>query len=346
MGSDGSKISKANNAKGDFNAIRFSFNKLESLEENAFKYADEIKKLFESLGIQISNISKKQGNIRKDGSKTIRIVITIKKDTENTIRFLEKVGYRYCKYKETGAKEWISYLKARLFLKKEREKVYEKAIALHSRGLGKTSISKELNFSKDQIRDWIYMGMKPGLPKEFPDIEEWVNKRIVGNLLFERVFSIKDAGEEEVYDISVDQVHNFVSNGFITHNCHEFLPLEGKTPATDALIQLLREGRQPGISLVMATQQPGALARDAITQADIILSHRVTAKPDVDALNYIMQSYLLESIKRYMDELPALKGSAIILDDNSERIYPMRVRPKYTWHGGEAPTAIKIEKRI
>lgn len=127
---------------------------------------------------------------------------------------------------------------------------------------------------------------------------------------------------------------------------HEFLPYEGKTPASDALIQLLREGRQPGISLVMATQQPGFLARDAITQADIIISHRVTALPDIRALNEIMQSYLLESINRYMDDLPSLKGSAIILDDNSERIYPCRIRPKFTWHGGEAPTSIKIEKRI
>ena len=38
---------------------------------------------------------------------------------------------------------------------------------------------------------------------------------------------------------------------------HEFLVKEGKTAASDALIQILREGRQPGISLVMATQQPG-----------------------------------------------------------------------------------------
>jgi len=127
---------------------------------------------------------------------------------------------------------------------------------------------------------------------------------------------------------------------------HEFLPDKGKTPASDSLIQLLREGRQPGISLVMATQQPGALSRDAVTQSDIILSHRVTAMPDIKALNEIMQSYLLANIKKYMDELPALKGSGIILDDNSERIYPMRVRPKFTWHGGEAPTAIKVESRI
>ncbi len=127
---------------------------------------------------------------------------------------------------------------------------------------------------------------------------------------------------------------------------HEFLPKSGKTPATDALIQLLREGRQPGISVVMATQQPGQIHHDVMTQSDIVISHRVTAKPDIDALNEIMQTYLLESIRQHMDNLPALKGSAILLDDNSERIYSIRVRPRFTWHGGEAPTAVKAELQI
>ena len=127
---------------------------------------------------------------------------------------------------------------------------------------------------------------------------------------------------------------------------HEFLPLQGKTAATDALIQILREGRQPGISLAIATQQPGQIHHDVMTQSDIVISHRVTAKPDIDSLNYIMQTYLLADIKTYLDNLPRLKGSAIILDDNSERIYPMRVRPRATWHGGESPTAVKIKKRI
>jgi len=124
---------------------------------------------------------------------------------------------------------------------------------------------------------------------------------------------------------------------------HEFLPKTGKTPATDALIQLLREGRQPGISLVMATQQPGQIHLDAMTQSDIVIAHRVTARPDIEALNEIMQTYLLENIKQAIDDLPPLKGSAIVLDDNSERIYPIRVRPRYTWHGGEAPSAVKTE---
>jgi len=127
---------------------------------------------------------------------------------------------------------------------------------------------------------------------------------------------------------------------------HEFLPLKGKTPATDALIQILREGRQPGISLVLATQQPGQIHRDVMTQSDIVISHRVTSKPDLEALGYIMQSYLLKGINEYMNDLPGLKGSAIILDDNSERIYPIRVRPRFTWHGGDSPTAFISEKEI
>lgn len=127
---------------------------------------------------------------------------------------------------------------------------------------------------------------------------------------------------------------------------HEFLPLNDKTVATDALIQLIREGRQPGISLVLATQQPGQIHRDVMTQSDIVISHRVTSQPDLESLNHIMQSYLYESVKSYMDNLPDLKGSAIILDDNSERIYPMRMRPRFTWHGGEAPRAMGSDEKL
>jgi uncharacterized protein len=127
---------------------------------------------------------------------------------------------------------------------------------------------------------------------------------------------------------------------------HEFLPNDNTTPATNSLIQILREGRQPGISIVLATQQPGQIHRDVMTQSDIVISHRVTAQPDVKALNMIMQTYLLSDIQKQLDDLPSLKGSAIILDDNSERIYPIKIKPKLTWHGGEAPTAVKAEVKL
>jgi len=102
-----------------------------------------------------------------------------------------------------------------------------------------------------------------------------------------------------------------------------------------------------GISMVLATQQPGVINRDVMTQSDIVLAHRLTNKNDVDALNEIMQTYLLENIQKSMRELPSLKGSGIILDDNSERLYPIRIRPRLTWHGGEAPKTIsEVEEDV
>jgi len=126
---------------------------------------------------------------------------------------------------------------------------------------------------------------------------------------------------------------------------HEFLPKEGKTAASDALITILREGRQPGISLVLASQQPGKIHTDVMTQADTVISHRLTAKLDVEALGTLMQSYMRKGLTAELDVLPRVKGAGIVFDDQNEKMYPMRVRPRFTWHGGEAPTAIREIKR-
>jgi hypothetical protein len=133
---------------------------------------------------------------------------------------------------------------------------------------------------------------------------------------------------------------------FIIDEAHNFLPATGKTAATDSLVTLLREGRQPGISLILITQQPGKIHTDVMTQSDIVLAHRLTAQRDVKALNSMMQSYLGETLTGYLNMLPSEPGAAIILDDNSERLYPIRVRPKFSWHGGEAPSAIKKKREL
>lgn len=132
----------------------------------------------------------------------------------------------------------------------------------------------------------------------------------------------------------------------IIDEAHEFLPNEGETVATHPLTILLREGRQPGISLVLASQQPGRIHTDVMTQADIVIAHRITAKVDTDALGMLMQSYMREGLDKQLNILPRLMGSAIIFDDTNERMYSMRVKPRFTWHGGEAPTAIHKVKKV
>ena len=82
-----------------------------------------------------------------------------------------------------------------------------------------------------------------------------------------------------------------------------------------------------------------------MTQADTVIAHRLTAKIDVEALGTLMQSYMRKGLDQELNVLPGVKGAAVIFDDQNEKIYPMQVRPRFTWHGGEAPVALEQAKK-
>lgn len=146
--------------------------------------------------------------------------------------------------------------------------------------------------------------------------------------------------KEELAETALEKIERTPMPWLFIDEAHNFLPAVGKTPATDVLSKIVKEGRQPGITLVLATQQPERLSSDALSQADMVISFRLTSKGDVDALKSIMQTYLLFDIGKYINELPRVKGAGIILDDNSERIYKVRIRPRQSWHAGSSPVAI------
>ncbi len=142
----------------------------------------------------------------------------------------------------------------------------------------------------------------------------------------------------------IDEMQNIAENEMpitwmLIDEAHEFLPAEGKTPASDPLLRWVKIGREPGVSLVLATQQPAKLHPNALSQCDIVLSHRLTAKQDIDALGEIMQTYMRHDLRHYIDALPDKPGTGLILDDNSERIYPIQMRPRKSWHAGGTPDA-------
>lgn len=186
----------------------------------------------------------------------------------------------------------------------------------------------------------------------------WKVKALVVSLVAQKLFLERMVARrnEEFQDIK-SSIHYFSEGDapikkeeplvwLVIDEAHEFLPVDGETVASKPLITILREGRQPGISLVLATQQPGRIHTDVMTQSDTIISHRITAKLDTDALGTLMQSYMREGLDVQLNQLPRVKGSAIIFDDTNEKMYPIRVRPRFTWHGGEAPSAVHQSKKV
>jgi hypothetical protein len=99
----------------------------------------------------------------------------------------------------------------------------------------------------------------------------------------------------------------------------------------------LRQGRQPGLSLVLATQRPSALGYDVLSQADVLIAHRLTLRDDVEALEKARPIYVKEPVRDAMARLGTAKGAAIVLDDATESYHVIRVRPRVSAHGGGEP---------
>ena len=116
---------------------------------------------------------------------------------------------------------------------------------------------------------------------------------------------------------------------------HLFAPAERSTPATEPLLEWVRQGRRPGLSLVAATQQPGALDRRILSQCDTLIIQRLTAGQDSAAIgSKISEIYGARSIGEYMKLLPREPGYAIVLNDLTEEVVPVRIRPWQSWDGG------------
>jgi len=116
---------------------------------------------------------------------------------------------------------------------------------------------------------------------------------------------------------------------------HMFMPRDRQSIAQDVLLNWIRVGRQPGLSLLLATQRPNKLHSEAISQCDFFLSMRMTAQDDIAAVSSIRPSYLNVPMDKFYAQMPKTKGFAILIDDNSEKVMLLKIRPRLTWDGGK-----------
>jgi len=122
----------------------------------------------------------------------------------------------------------------------------------------------------------------------------------------------------------------------IIDEAHTLVPRAGPTPAKDAIIGYAKLGRRFGCSLVLCTQQPSAVSDEAISQADLIISHSLSHDNDIRALQQRSPAVMPDQFKDkvFISSLP--RGAAIVFDQTTEnkRGFIMQVRPRLSQHGG------------
>lgn len=131
----------------------------------------------------------------------------------------------------------------------------------------------------------------------------------------------------------------------VIDEAHVLVPSDGVTPATGPLIDYVKRGRDAGLSLLFATQQPSAVNSKLMSQVDMTLTHMLGFERDVsaavsrmptrNAVDYEIDNERAGSIGDVIRSLAP--GEAVLADGASGRIVLIKVRPRRTAHGGDEP---------
>jgi DNA helicase HerA-like ATPase len=162
---------------------------------------------------------------------------------------------------------------------------------------------------------------------------------ILGKKLFEyRMFYRKIEEQKRIKGEKVESDMPLI--WMIIDEAHLFVPNDRKSISRDVIIDWIRVGRQPGLSLILATQRLDKIDENVISQCDIFIAHRLTSLLDLEALENLKPSYVQYNLKDYISKLPTTKGLAVVLDDVTEKLWLIQVRPRESWHGGGSPRVI------
>lgn len=176
-----------------------------------------------------------------------------------------------------------------------------------------------------------------------------IRSLIVG--VFSRLISEKMTYFQQSKRVAIRKFESPIQTKFankvwmLLDEAHVLVPSDKTTAATWPLIDYVKRGRDAGLSLVFATQQPSAVDSKLMSQVDLTITHTLGFESDINAavarmptrssVNYSSQAINLYGANDVLRILQS--GECIIADTGSERIIACCMRPRLTAHGGSTP---------
>ncbi|HPV65953.1 MAG TPA: DUF87 domain-containing protein [archaeon] len=135
--------------------------------------------------------------------------------------------------------------------------------------------------------------------------------------------------------VYIDEAHTLIPSGNTI------------TPATNAIVEYVKQGRRPGCSMVLATQQPSAINSKVLSQVDIFISHKLVFNDDIHAVQKRMPAIIPDAYKdpNFIKTLPV--GVALTGDrgEETKRAFILKIKPRLSQHEGrDAETIREVPK--
>ena len=131
----------------------------------------------------------------------------------------------------------------------------------------------------------------------------------------------------------------------VIDEAHVLVPSDGTTAATGPLIDYVKRGRDAGLSLIYATQQPASVNSKLMSQVDLTITHTLGFDADINAaiarmptlssIDYEINNQKVSSLNDVIRSLNP--GEAILADSTSGRVFIAKIRPRLSAHGGTNP---------
>ena len=150
-----------------------------------------------------------------------------------------------------------------------------------------------------------------------------------------------DISEQERKQIKEKLAKSVPPSWIALDEAQNILPSEKKTSAGEMLIRYVREGRNYGLSFMVATQQPTAIDDRLLAQVDTIIAHKLTVQNDIDYVRKNLKSNMPQEVmhsSRVLDFNEVMRsleiGQALISNTETERAVILDIRPRISVHGG------------
>lgn len=172
-------------------------------------------------------------------------------------------------------------------------------------------------------------------------IRRLMEERMVASEMEKHLVIRPDLKDEERKVIKEKLAASVPPTWIALDEAQNILPSEKKTTAGEMLIRYVREGRNYGLSFMVATQQPTAIDNRLLSQVDTILAHKLTVQSDIDYVRRNLKSNMPDEVMHggkvleFDELLRSLDiGQALVSNTEADRSAIMDVRPRISVHGG------------